>query len=122
MQGNNGLSRARLRKILRDARPPAPVEPVDITLDAGANPDEAIDVQGMNFTPSTNMELVVDQAPANATAVLDTFAVTPSTQDTLGTIATTWDFTNIPAATANLYRIYITGPFGQRVFVGTIGS
>lgn len=122
MQGNNGLSRARLRKILRDARPPAPIEPVNITLAAGANPDEAIDVQGMNITPSTNMVVVPDQAVAPATAALDTKTITPSTQDGLGTIATTWDFTNIPGATANLYRIYLTGPWGERVFVGTIGS
>lgn len=120
--GRYGMSGARLRKTMRDARPPAPVEPVTLDIAAGSPAGVSIAVLGMNITPSTNMLLVPDAAPANATAATVSQVLVPSTQDGIGSITTTWDFTNIPPGTPALFRIYLTGPWGQRIFAGTIGS
>ena len=122
MQGNTGLSGARLHKELRDARPPAPVDPVALTVAAGNSTDNVV-VTGMNITRSTNVLLVADAAAVDETAVATgTVVLTPSSQAGEGTVDAEFDFTNMPGGTPNLFRIYLTAPFGQRVFAGSVST
>lgn len=118
---NNGLSRARVRQALRADTKPAPTEPVDLAPGSGDN-DVQFSFVGMGFTPSTGIVFVPDQAAADELANVTAVAVTPSGQDSLGVIQVDVSFVNLPALTNDLFRMFLTGPNGQRSFLGTVSS
>lgn len=119
---NSGISRARTRQALRANTKPAPAEPTDLA-PASGDSDVQFSFVGMNFTPSTGIVFVPDQAAVDETATVTGVAVTPSGQDEpIGTIQVDVSFVNLPALTNNLFRMFLTGPNGQRSFLGTVSS
>lgn len=123
--GNNsgGVSRARIRGILNNNRAPAPVLPMPaIALTASTVADQVrqIFVSGLNFTKDTAVVLVPDAAVADEPGEVTGRVVVPSAKDVLGTISVEMTFSNTPAAVADYYQVFLTGPHGQRVWLGTV--
>lgn len=120
MNGNNGLSRARLRSTLRAYRAPAPI-PQDVG--PVADGDTIITVAGLNINRDTQIVLVPDDAdPDVTTATPGAPTVVPSRVNELGTVTATFTFAGVVPAQANAFRIYLTGPLGQREYVGNINT
>lgn len=112
MQGNNGLSRATLKKALRNCAEPAPV-PQDANIADGANP---VSIQGLLIDPSTGILF----APiVNTGTVLTPGAkdITPSSRDTLGTFDIPVTLTNTQAG--DTYAVFLLGACARKVYVGT---
>jgi hypothetical protein len=123
--GNNsgGVSRARIRGFFNNYRAPAPVLPMPpIVLAASTVGDqlEQIVVPGLNFTKDTAVVLVRDAAAADEPGEVTSRTVVPSGKNILGAISVEMTFSNTPAAVANYYQVYLTGPNGQRVWLGTV--
>lgn len=93
-----------------------------LTPPAGDSDDVEITFQGLNFTKDTAVVIVPDAAAADETATVVSRTVVPSQKNVLGSITVGFDFVNLPAATADLFQVFLTGPHAQRVWLGSVSS
>lgn len=121
MKDNNGLSRARLRHVLRDYKRPGPV-PASFTVPPGTTAGNLLVIQGTNIQADTQVVIVSDAAGPTETATITSQTAFPSQKNTLGGLRAIVDFANLPLGTVDLFRVFLTGNLGQRVYVGSIGS